>query len=544
MPPDNDRPPRASLTQRLNARVERMLRVMLSQYLINGLSVTLGLIVIMLLIFEAAGLAGASSAALGVMITSLPDVPAPRKRKIMQMLPAPLLGAPLFMLVQLTHQDTWQLGMVLTAGTFLAVMLMAWGKRGGPLTFSLLFSMLFAMATPPVTALGQIAVHGAWFLLGAVLYLLWGVFTTHALNQRYRALMLAECLHRFAEILRIQAQRFTPQGDPSALLANMLEQQALFADHLQSTRDVVLESPTTPERQRLAAMLLSLMEARDHQLACDLDLDALRNQHQGTAALPALQDMLTTTARQLDQLSMSLLLGRKKDAIATIPCLRPQAPGVLPPRTDAAQPVPLNTQAPDTDALLNSMADRVGYINDEAVKIAALARGDIAPELAAVRTQWQLFVSTNRWSLAPLLGELTWRAPTLRYALRATLAIAAGYLVSMHLPWAAHKYWILTTIVVVMRGNLAQTLQRRDARIGGTVLGCLLVMGLLAAHPGVRTLFLVIALSMGIAHAFALRRYLYTTIAATLAGLLQAHLLLGGDLLPHFAVLERLADTF
>ena len=130
----------------------------------------------------------------------------------------------------------------------------------------------------------------------------------------------------------------------------------------------------------------------------------------------------------------------------------------------------------------------------------------------------------------------------LRYALRATLAVAAGYAVSLHLPWAAHKYWILTTIVVVMRGNLAQTLQRRDARVAGTLLGCLLVMALLATHPGARTLFLVIALSMGLAHAFALRRYLFTTVFATLAGLLQAHLLMVG-VAPTFAVFERLGDT-
>jgi hypothetical protein len=85
---------------------------LLSQYVANGLSVSLGLVLVMLAIFEAAGLAAASTAAVGVMITSLPDMPAPRKRKIMQMLPAPLLGAPLFMLVQLVHHDELLLGIV------------------------------------------------------------------------------------------------------------------------------------------------------------------------------------------------------------------------------------------------------------------------------------------------------------------------------------------------------------------------------------------------------------------------------------------------
>ncbi|MDB5893079.1 MAG: hypothetical protein JWQ88_610, partial [Rhodoferax sp.] len=179
-----------SYADRALAAGDRFVRVALSQYVTNGLSVTLGLVLIMLLVYESAGLAGASSAAVGVLITSLPDVPAPRRRKLAQMLPAPLFGTPLFMLVQLIRDEELLLGVVLVAGTFLAVMLMAWGKRGGPLTFSVIFSMLFSMAAPEPASLESIAEHGGWFALGAALYLVWGVATAHALNGRFRAQMI------------------------------------------------------------------------------------------------------------------------------------------------------------------------------------------------------------------------------------------------------------------------------------------------------------------------------------------------------------------
>ena len=536
-----------SAAQRARGKMRSFLRVALSQYVTNGLTVSLGLVLIMLTIFEAAGLAGAATAAVGVIITSLPDVPSPRRRKIMQMLPAPLMGAPLFVLVQLTRHDAWLLGLVLVAGTFLAVMMMAWGKRGGPITFSLLFSMLFSMAAEPPGSLAQIAVHGAWFSAGAALYLLWAVLTTNLLNQRFRAQLLAECLNTFAQILHLQAQRFSEQPDHPGLLAKMLGQQAALADQLQSTRDVVLESPTTPARQRLAALLLSLLEARDHQIACDLDLDldVMRSQQAGVSTLPLLQQTLDTLAGRLEALSFSLLLGLPRHAITALDDLRPQLAGVLPARAQTSTVTPelqVQVQAPDAAALLHNMADRIGHMNDEIVKMAALARGDAEPELAAVRNQWQLFVSATTWSIKPLKGQLAWQAPTLRYALRTTLAVAVGYAVSLHLPWVAHEYWILLTIVAVMRGNLSQTLERRDARVIGTLLGCGVVMALLAAHPGARSIFLAVSLAMGLAHAFALKRYLYTSIAATVAGLLQAHLLLVG-IQPGFAVAERLADT-
>ncbi|MBH2009241.1 MAG: hypothetical protein I8H71_06035, partial [Xanthomonadaceae bacterium] len=238
----------ARLSTRLQGKAHNALRVALSQYVTNGLSVALGLVLIMLALFESAGLAAAASAAVGVIITSLPDVPSPRRRKIMQVLPAPLLGTPLFMLVQLTRQDALLLGSVLVGGTFLAVMMMAWGKRGGPICFSLLFSMLFSMAAPPMNSLEEVLLHTGWFATGAGLYLLWAVLTTHLLNQRFRAQLLAECLHSFASILRIQARRFGPEPDHQALLEAMLDQQANFADQLQDTRNVVLESPTTRPR--------------------------------------------------------------------------------------------------------------------------------------------------------------------------------------------------------------------------------------------------------------------------------------------------------
>lgn len=524
-------------------RLQTFLRAALSPHVTNGLTVSLGLILIMLAIFETAGLAGASTAAVGIMITSLPDVPAPRRRKIMQMLPAPILGAPLFLLVQLVREDSWLLGIVIVAGTFLATMMMAWGKRGGPICFSIIFSMLFSMAAQPATSLEEIAVHGGWFLAGAALYLMWAVLTTSLLNRRYRAQLLAECLHSFAQILRTQARRFDPQPDSQALLATMLKQQAALADQLQNTRDVVLESPTKPRRQRMAAMLLSLLEARDHQMACDLDLDMLLTHQDSTGALPALQDALKKAASRLEAMSMALLLGRLIKPIHELEDLRPRLAGALPPRREATElPPDLQTGVPDAAALLHNMADRIGHINDEVVKMAAIARGDVAPELAAVRTQWQLFVSTTVWSWKPLLGQLTWRAPTLRYALRATLAVGVGYVVSLHLPWVAHEYWILLTITAVMRGNLAQTVERRNSRIIGTLMGCVVVMAILAAHPGARSIFLAVSLAMGLAHAFALRRYLFTSIAATVAGLLQAHLLLVG-VQPSFAMGERLGDT-
>lgn len=176
------------------------------------------------------------------------------------------------------------------------------------------------------------------------------------------------------------------------------------------------------------------------------------------------------------------------------------------------------------------------------MRLIELGRGQAAPNLAAVRTAWQLFVSPTYWSWRPLASLWRWNAPSLRHAIRASLALGSAYALAQVLPWGTHDYWILLTIVVVLRGSLAQTLERRNHRVLGTLIGCLLSAALLSAHLSALQLLLVLTLAQACAHAFAARRYLVTAVAATLLGLVQAHLLNAGAS-PVFDVIEHMADT-
>lgn len=130
------------------------------------------------------------------------------------------------------------------------------------------------------------------------------------------------------------------------------------------------------------------------------------------------------------------------------------------------------------------------------------------------------FCTSTGWPLAPLRHAMNGRSQVLRYARRGALALLVGYNVGLHLPWSVQPQWIwltiLLTIAVVMRTNLAQTVERRNARPIGT------------------------ALAAGMANGFVQVRYLIAATSATVLALIQGHLLhTAGE----FAPWERLADT-
>jgi uncharacterized membrane protein YccC len=322
----------------------------------------------------------------------------------------------------------------------------------------------------------------------------------------------------------------------TALVGRLMKQQAALADQLQAARDILLESPTTPRRLQLAGMLMQLLDMRDHLLACALDLDALRAVPEQQELLQVLGIEIQALAGDVEQLADALMLGRQpQPSVHARPALA--AAAALAPAPGGA-----DIHAPPPRMLAGALARRVGYLHDEVARMVALARGERAPDVDVVRTAWHLFVSPTKWTWRPFLSLWRRDAPPLRHAIRAALAIAAGYAVGVALPWGAHEYWILVTITVVLRGSLAQTLERRNSRVAGTLLGCLLAGTLLYAHVPPLLLLLVVAVAQGIAHAFALQRYLVTAVAATVLALVQAHLLNVGTS-PAFEVAERVMDT-
>jgi uncharacterized membrane protein YccC len=516
------------------ARWKAFLRGLSSYYVANGVSAALGLLLISASVHGLLGAAAAAAASIGVIVCIPPDQASPVRGKFWHLLPAAVMGLPLFYVVQALRNAPVMLGAVLVLATFVAFLAGAWGTRGLPIAVSLMFAMIFSMAFPDHSGSGALT-SALYFGLGAALYLLYSPLANRLLNQRYRSQILADTLMALAQLMRSQSEQFlriaqADLRDPAPLIGVLLRQQAALTDQLQGARDIVLETPDSPARQRLAAILLLVLEMRDHLTACELDLDVLRASAGGFGAMQGLSDVMRDIAGDMEHLADALLWNRA-------------APVIVDRRPVLAALSWESTSADATTAVLaRGLANRVGNLSDEAVRASALARHVDVPDAVRIQQTWQMFVSTTAWSWRPFLAVWTWDAPTLRHAIRAALAIGCAYVLGLALPWGAHDYWILITIVVVLRGSLAQTLERRNSRVAGTLIGCVLAGLILAAHASVVTMLLVITLSQAIAHALVLRRYLYTAIAATVLGLVQAHMINAGAS-PVFDGLERIADT-
>jgi uncharacterized membrane protein YccC len=117
--------------------------------------------------------------------------------------------------------------------------------------------------------------------------------------------------------------------------------------------------------------------------------------------------------------------------------------------------------------------------------------------------------------------------------------MVAGALVAETFGGAAHGNWVLLTIAVIMRASYGWSRQRRDDRIVGTLIGCVLASIGVATLP-VGALVLAQGLALALTHGFVRSNYRLASVGASVMALVSLHLVNPAEAAPAIA---RLADT-
>ncbi|CAN5402123.1 hypothetical protein BH09PSE5_BH09PSE5_02150 [soil metagenome] len=544
-------------------------------YLIGGINVAAGMTFVAIVAYLLGGTTWALGAALGAIVTSMPDQVGRPQNKMREVLPGTLLGATMYLSSQLTHGHTWMSMAAIVCGSFVAALPQAWGKRGAPLSVAMLFSLVIPLAAPPVTRIEHAFLETALFIGGGLVYMGFTVVTAQWFDSRYRTLAVADCTEVFARLLRLQAESMregTEPGTAPVAVSRLVLEQTNWADRLQIARDLVFNTLDKPRHRQLAAVLFTLVEARDQLLTCQLDLDLLMATKAGRDAVPELSARLEAAASHCDVITVQLRRGDVASVDASEKLLAATtAISAVAAATDAATVAEADAEAaaaapkPKKLTLLESIAARlpryakpwarakdatepmvVSVVRDRhdlllgAVQSMSVTLADPMSTPPLAQEELQLFTTPTQWSWKFLKERLKWRSPIVRFALRSALAMGVAFAVAESLPWADHKQWILISVAVVLRSNYAQTAERRKLRLVGTAIGCLVTSALLATTDNNIVIFLSMIVAAGAAHAFPLVNYTVTATAASVLGLLQTHLIA-----PYasFVVWERMIDT-
>ena len=503
-----------------------------SHYFYLGLRVAIGLVGLTLLTLEISDSNTAMTVCIGALCTTLMDMPSPLRHKFNEMLASVLLCSAVTLLISLCGPVQWLLMTVLVLVSFLASMMVVYGKKSMPLQLAALFIMTMSMEHQMTWQ--QSFQHAGLFMLGGLAYLAYAMAVAWVLRHRIKQQVLAEALFELAAYIDIKADFYDARFNLTEQFNKLVRHQSILADRQQASRDLILRSHKNSKDAIVVQVHVCMLDLYELILSTHTDYALLRQHLADSEVLTSLHDLAYKAARDIE--SVAYAVTRKRASYAQISydkewldieaeIARLQARG------DSAQEAlaTLRAQRNKIRAILKMIAELHLASQKVYADVPFWSGADMAP-----------FLSQQKYELQTLVSHLRLESPIFRFALRVAMAISVGLLIGHWLPYAAHSYWIVLTIVIILRPTFSMTRQRRADRIIGTIIGCVATAIVIRYVHSNIALMAILFLSIVATPTFIYLRYRYTAIAVSLMILLQMHLVAPSN--PNL-VSERLIDT-
>ncbi|MGA2492667.1 MAG: FUSC family membrane protein [Roseiarcus sp.] len=515
-------------------RSPTVLKLFVGQHILNGLSVAFGVMAVAAGAAAVFGFAAGQPATLGAISASISDFPAPWRVKARTLLTGFGLAVASTALTLLASPSPTALVIVIGLVAFAAGMVTGYGRWALALSAQLLVPMVFVLGLPP-TGPERVLQEELLLIGGGAAYIVLAIVATRLVSGNDRRMMASESIREHAAYLRAIARFTDPSVDLSEVYGAAIRQQAALADQLQAARALLLERPrATPERVRLAATIGVLLDSFDAVVAAQCDLPALRDWPAARTLTARIGVALRAAALDLQHLSLELLTSAKP----RLPPGHTVATDAM--RREAARLAAGDELDPEQRAAAEATVARLLDARRHIERLEHAITDDDAAAAAIGEVDLSAFAPRRNYDPRQLAQQLRPGSPVLRFAVRLTAAMVAGALVAQTFGGGAgHGNWVLLTIAVIMRASYGWTRQRRDDRIAGTLIGCV-VASLGVAYLPVGALVLVQGLALALTHGFIRSNYRLASVGASVMALVSLHLVNPAEAAPAIA---RLADT-
>jgi len=516
----------ATLSRRLGLALFRL-------HIENGVAVALGMLAVGVGFYVAAGLAVTILAYTGALCASIVDQPSRFSLKPPVFASTVLVTSLISFLAALCGGRAVPLGLLVATLSFVMALASAYGRRALGVGVAGILALVIGMTGEKETLANALA-NTMIFAAGGIAYAICGLAMGWLLDDRNRRIVLGEALRSFANYLRAKAVAFDPSETGKPALRALIEAHGVLTESLQSARDMIYAGHMTPRRRQYADALTTLVDCFEQILSSDADLEILRrSQHHHL--LRRVRGLILDFASDIENLIAALVLRSPRAAAlehdATL-------------RNIAGEIVRVSRTPP---ALAEEEIARAAFRSTHTKLVRAVAQlaelraAIYEPERPVTRTRVDLAAFMQQETLDPhvLLAQFDLRSPTMRYAIGLTLAMTAGYAITLLFPNYVHGGWILLTTGLIMRANYSITRQRRNDRVIGTLVGCVAAAALIHILPGVWPLLGVVA-GVGLSHAFGTVNYRITALGASVSALLLLHFMYPAV---HPLFLERILDT-
>ncbi|OZI52663.1 FUSC family protein [Bordetella genomosp. 4] len=535
----------------MDFRIASIPRFLYSHYFFGGVRQGVGMLLPVLVLGGIFGeYAFGLVATFGAQCLAIIDQPGgPQRHRTNEMLGGALLATMAVALTGAASTYPVLLWLAIIGQCFIFSMFSVFGKRGGLIGFGGLLIMTLTMHSPMTPS--QVLPHALATLGGALFYLAFSLAFSRVFWLREERQAMSVALFATADYMAARSRFYDETTDLDDIYRELIQSQSVMTEKHQSARDIVLR--TLPrgrgygdsERVMLWNMFVNMLQLLDTLVASHTDYASLRRVLAGHDCLLFMRDALVKMSLELNRIALDVSRGRAVQYRSS-----PKAElRAIEYEIEQFKQQGMSEREPETLALIVQVLRRLRNASRIVNKLAdhTDARMDAQPtdELRIDKSLTQ-FMSRQELRIGMITSNLRLDSPYFRYAVRVTLAaaLAMGLIGQWMTPQvsSAHSYWVLLTIVIIMKPGFALTRQRNGWRLMGTLIGCLLALLLFrfTTHPTILFGVLLIACIMG--NSLLQLNYMASAIFNTLFVVMVFHFVAPGTVSME-VIGERALDT-
>ena len=367
---------------------------------------------------------------------------------------------------------------------FTSCIISLYGQKANQLSFTLLMGI--SLSFIHIEDKAQAVENGAYMCLGGLLYLTVSTIFYLVRPSKYIDLVLSESIDNVSAFLKIRSELWGDNPDFESLKNKQLALQVTINDsfakinqYLGGNKNRIINSNENRKIFLAYSFLNQIME-----LALSTTF-VTKDTQPYISAYPKLKtsikEIILFYSENLHTLSESVYLRQtyepKNDLLSKFEEIKKEI-------TD------ITANETDNKVYYNNI---LTYLNNQILKIRSLER--ICTEKINTsdfkidNQELQKYFKANPYRFKTLLENLNFESTQFRYAIRFTIAALTALLVG-YLFTIKKEYWVLLTIVVIMRPGYGLTKSRLHQRILGTLIGG--IIGILILYFVTNTVLLMV----------------------------------------------------
>ena len=483
-----------------------------SQYFSDGLRISMGILLPSLILTQFNQFELGLTLSLGALCVSVVDIPGPVAHKRNAMAVCNLCIFIVAIITGFARLNVITLGIEITILAFVFSMFTVYGNRAAAIGTAALLMMIFMIekALKP----GEVILYSLIATAGGIWYMLFSIafFTVRPYRAAQQA--LGESILDVVKFLKIKADFYSSETDIDGNYLKLVSHQIQVSQHQDAVRELLFKSrvmvkESTNASRVLVLTFIDLVDLYEQILATHYDYKEVRARFEKTGVLNEISRVLHQMAHELENIGYAVLSNKRynhsHDFDSELEHLKRKIDEIALNETGVSNLV-LKKILINLRDLNKNIHNIFNYYNSRASKTLIENPNKV---------EYSKFVTHQDYAPRIFFDNLSFSSGSFKHAIRVAVVCLIGFITAKLLALGGHSYWVLLTIIVILKPGFSLSKQRNYQRLIGTITGGVIGILVLTFIPDRTAQFVFFILFMLGTYSFTRLNYVVSVIFMT-----------------------------